>query len=143
MKKLILLACSLSSVGFSSAQPLEKHEWEHRVILLFAASGADEQLQQQYDLLTAHPEEVTERDLKIYRVFPEYALAPGGERRGSRFSESLCRIYETNPRSGFTFLLIGKDGTEKLRSETVVSLEKLFSLIDSMPMRKAEMRRRN
>ena len=40
----------------------------------------------------------------------------------------------------FTFILLGKDGTEKLRRlGKVVSPQELFQLIDSMPMRKAEM----
>jgi hypothetical protein len=44
--------------------------------------------------------------------------------------------------AGFTLLLIGKDGGEKLRSGEVVSPDRLIRLIDSMPMRKDEMRRR-
>jgi hypothetical protein len=35
---------------------------------------------------------------------------------------------------------VGKDGGEKLRSDTVVSPEQLFSIIDAMPMRKDEMK---
>jgi hypothetical protein len=42
----------------------------------------------------------------------------------------------------FIFILIGKDGTFKLRAEKPVSSDGLFSLIDSMPMRKEEMRRK-
>jgi hypothetical protein len=45
-------------------------------------------------------------------------------------------------REGFEILLIGKDGTVKLRSDKPVSSEDLFALIDSMPMRKREMRNR-
>ena len=40
----------------------------------------------------------------------------------------------------FTFILVGKDGSVKLRRVgEVVSSQELFQLIDSMPMRKAEM----
>ena len=42
----------------------------------------------------------------------------------------------------FVFILIGKDGTVKLRVEKPVSSDGLFSLIGSMPMRKEEMRRK-
>ena len=41
--------------------------------------------------------------------------------------------------SGFQLLLLGKDGGVKLRSSTA-SLEDVFSLIDTMPMRRREMR---
>ena len=42
----------------------------------------------------------------------------------------------------FTLLLIGKDGGEKFRSTKPVAIETIFRLIDSMPMRQAEMGRR-
>lgn len=40
----------------------------------------------------------------------------------------------------FTFILIGKDGGEKLRSTQPVSKEKLYRTVDDMPMRKNEMK---
>jgi hypothetical protein len=42
----------------------------------------------------------------------------------------------------FVFILIGKDGTVKLRAKQPVLSDALFGLIDSMSMRKDEMRRK-
>lgn len=42
----------------------------------------------------------------------------------------------------FVLILIGKDGTDKLRTEQSVLADCLFGLIDRMPMRKEEMRRK-
>ena len=42
--------------------------------------------------------------------------------------------------SGERILLVGKDGGVKLRSEEPVSIQRIFDLIDSMPMRRREMR---
>ena len=42
--------------------------------------------------------------------------------------------------NAFTVILIGKDGGEKLRSTTPLSLDTLHSTIDAMPMRQDEMR---
>ena len=39
-------------------------------------------------------------------------------------------------------VLVGKDGGAKLRTAEVPDLDALFDLIDGMPMRIAEMRRR-
>ncbi|WP_019512218.1 MULTISPECIES: DUF4174 domain-containing protein [Mycobacteriaceae] len=36
-------------------------------------------------------------------------------------------------------LLIGKDGTEKLRADTVPNLQTVYAVIDGMPMRGREM----
>jgi len=41
-----------------------------------------------------------------------------------------------------TVILVGKDGGEKPRSTGYVPIEDIFSLIDAMPMRQAEMRER-
>ncbi|QED28004.1 DUF4174 domain-containing protein [Microvenator marinus] len=40
----------------------------------------------------------------------------------------------------FTLILVGKDGTEKLRSHKAVAVEMLFETIDAMPMRIREMK---
>ena len=47
------------------------------------------------------------------------------------------------PEDDFKFILVGKDGTVKLRSNQTVSGVDLFALIDSMPMRGEEMRRKS
>jgi hypothetical protein len=44
--------------------------------------------------------------------------------------------------AAFSVVLIGKDGGEKLRRATPIAPAELFSLVDSMPMRQAEMRER-
>lgn len=42
----------------------------------------------------------------------------------------------------FAAILVGKDGTEKARFMEPIAPDKLFRLIDGMPMRKRETRRR-
>ena len=42
-------------------------------------------------------------------------------------------------KSDFVVVLTGKDGGEKYRSEHPITLEKLYAIIDAMPMRKQEM----
>ena len=42
----------------------------------------------------------------------------------------------------FAAVLVGKDGTVKHRSHEPVAPEKLYELIDAMPMRQREMRER-
>lgn len=49
------------------------------------------------------------------------------------------RRFHIRP-NDFTVILIGKDGGEKLRSHTPISLDTLRSTIDAMPMRQEEMR---
>jgi len=47
--------------------------------------------------------------------------------------------YRVDVIKPFTIILIGKDGGEKLRSDSILTQKKLFDIIDAMPMRQAEM----
>lgn len=141
MKNKILLFSSLMYAFSLFAQDLERHQWQDRVILLFAERETDSVLQEQLTLLTENAAEVTDRDLVIYQIFRDEVKNPGGKKLNGRQSDAFFKKYQVR-RDGFTFILVGKDGGEKLRSEALVPLEKLFGRIDRMPMRRAEMRRK-
>lgn len=143
MKKLILLSYSLLTVFALSAQLRDDHLWKDRLLLLFAPSEKNDALQRQLDLLTAVQPEVTDRDLKIYQIYPDSAQNPDGGRLPKTFSDKLYYRYDITAGDGLVLLLIGKDGTEKMREKQVVPPEQIFRLIDSMPMRQREMRERH
>lgn len=46
------------------------------------------------------------------------------------------------PQQGFMVILVGKDGQIKLQSKSVIPGRRLNAIIDTMPMRRAEMARR-
>ncbi len=122
----LLFVCFLASASLVSAQSLSDLRWQKRVLVIYAPPGSEEKLAQQTQLLEARIADLRERDLVqiILRQPSDHAeLAP-------RF-----------PRKTFTVLLLGKDGGEKLRSSRIVQPDALFRLIDSMPMRRDEMRR--
>lgn len=142
MKRYILLLSSFILLKFAAAQTLAGHLWESRPILLFTPSPAGTAYRQQLDILTKAGGEVTDRSLVIYTICPKGGKKPDGGTLSAIQADALYSKYGITPGQGFTFLLIGKDGTEKLRKKEPVSTRELFSLIDSMPMRKAEMRRK-
>lgn len=123
------------------AQDIRQYQWKNRLLLLFAPSSESATFKKQYDHLTNKQEEVTERDLLIFQLF----LLGGQYDNGiltKEESQKLYKRYEV-PRDAFTLLLIGKDGGLKLRRSEFTEVNDIFNLIDSMPMRQAEMRRRN
>ena len=86
--------------------------------------------------------EVAERDLAVIH-------APGGGVAGTLDGVTLDapRVAAIRERYGagdsrLQTLLIGKDGGVKLRVDGVPELDRVFALIDGMPMRRAEMRER-
>jgi hypothetical protein len=111
--------------SWSQQTPDLKHfQWKNRILLVFPRSAGDEDLKRQTVLITAKEAGFQERGLIVFIV---------PEKSGLRLR---FRVAEDK----YVVILLGKDGTEKLRQESVVEPEKLFRLIDSMPMRRAEAR---
>ena len=129
---------TISSV---SSQNLDQHLWKQRVILLFGQIPHEDVFQQQLKLLYDTTEALEDRDLVIYRFLAGTAWGPDGKLLETLKVEQIRSRYNPN-KNDFQFLLIGKDGGVKLRSKQVVKVNQLFGLIDSMPMRRAEMRRK-
>ncbi|WP_299290468.1 DUF4174 domain-containing protein [uncultured Mucilaginibacter sp.] len=100
----------------------------HRHIWLFASEAGNASFTTQKSLLANAAAGLKERDILVHEVI------------GLKANEALFKKYKASAQ-GFTFILIGKDSGEKLRSNQPVSLEKLYRLIDAMPMRQEEMKR--
>ena len=78
-----------------------------------------------------------DRDLLVFHLFSDSGYE--GEKSLARDEvTSLRDRFDIDPEA-FTFVLIGKDGTVKRRTEEVVSAQDLFDQIDAMPMRRREM----
>jgi len=93
---------------------LAVYQWQQRVLVLDAPSPQDAAYQQQSAWLEAATAGLRDRDLVIV----------------------------TQPAPAFRIRLIGKDGGVKMDRSSPVDTMTLFSLIDAMPMRQAEMSRR-
>ena len=99
----------------------------HRQLLIFGNDKNQYLVDQQLILLNQHSKGVKERAIKITVL----------ERENPLFVK-----FNVN-KTKFTVLLVGKDGTEKYRTNSILQMNKLFSIIDAMPMRKAEMLKEN
>ena len=126
----------LLSASISFGQDISKHEWTDRVLII--ASKEAKELNNQIKILQKDQDGLTERKLKIYKVLPK------------KYSEGLDNhnwidnntFYEKVKRKkgDFEVILIGLDGGVKLRQTEMISLDKLFTLIDGMPMRRREIK---
>ena len=58
-----------------------------------------------------------------------------------RSAASLRKHFDVTQKT-FALILLGKDGGIKLKRNDRVKLDEIFTLIDSMPMRKDEMRQK-
>jgi hypothetical protein len=120
---------------------LESYIWKNRVLLIFAGSSASDHYKSQMQELESQTAGLLDRDLIVIEV-----LEKGGSRFGDvslseQSSFQLRHRLQVEP-DRFQVILIGKDGTVKLRSSEIVPVSELFGLIDSMPMRQEEMGRK-
>lgn len=97
--------------------------WEHRLLAVFADEERDDRLDEQRRALGPGVQALRDRDVRVVEIVG---------------ADPLREALEV-PRGGFHVVLVGKDRGVKLRSTTVVSLERITSLIDTMPMRQREL----
>lgn len=104
---------------------LDAYKWQNRPVLLFAPGKDDSAYAEQMHIFETARAGLAEREVV---VLSDTAPDDGG---------ALREAYGID---GFTMILVGKDGTMKLRDHAPIPAAELFARIDSMPMRRREMR---
>jgi hypothetical protein len=127
--------------------PLAAYRWTHRLLLVYVpdTESGRATLRTFRASLDDRMEDVLDRDLLIVPVGdlprPGDALRPAVE-VGAPGRSQVRRRFGLEGRE-VQLLLIGKDGGMKARqSGGMLDLDRVFELVDSMPMRRAEMQRR-
>ncbi|MDQ3534139.1 MAG: DUF4174 domain-containing protein [Bacteroidota bacterium] len=118
---------------------MKKYQWKNRVLLVFTPDYEDARFKNQQEIITDNTNAIEERDLIVKIISLKSDLE---EKQFSKAEVLQLRENFSIGNSDYTVILIGKDGTVKLRINDVVQANQLFSLIDSMPMRKEEMKNR-
>ncbi|MEZ3501396.1 DUF4174 domain-containing protein [Pantoea sp. KPR_PJ] len=104
---------------------LEQYQWKKRPVIIFAPSEQDADYVRQMAILKQSQSALAERDII---VLSDTSPAARGQLR--------TRLRP----GGFEVLLVGKDGGIKRRQNRPVLSGDLLATIDSMPMRKANLR---
>ena len=119
---------------------LDKYRWKNRLVLIFAPSKEDSFYLEQKSEFEGKSDEFEDRDIIMIELL-KTGISTVAEVPLTYNQQSLLR-KKFHVVDDFVFILIGKDGTVKLRAKQPVLCDEIFSLIDSMPMRKEEMRRK-
>ena len=139
----ILLTCMMTvNVNAQASEEklagLEDLRWQYRVILIFAREPYMSNALSNLDELKA---EIEERDIAWFALGDDTLHTNYDGNLDDKLREELMASYFTPVPAETAVRLIGKDGTVKSRS-TDLDLEATFGLIDRMPMRREEMRRK-
>ncbi len=128
----IVMCCSIAGLS----QDFSKHRWSNRLLVILTNDANSPLVKKQLKELENNRQAIEERRLLTYLVTPEkFKLLSEDEQWQT---ESSFADYSLG--KPFEVLLIGLDGSIKQRESGVFEASKLISIIDSMPMRRAEMR---
>ncbi len=129
-----------ASAEAPTSKVLESYLWKHRILLIVSPSTSNPAYRHYLEEIERLAPLWEERDLLI----GQFVQGQGGTIGNTFFSsdqlERLRADFEM-PREGLATALVGKDGRVKLQMAAPIPLTELVSLIDSMPMRRAEMAR--
>ena len=128
----IINSMSLPTSAFGSG--LQKFWWDSRLIIIFSPST----LNNDFNTQTRHVEPsvggLVERHMRIVKVVGRGPVKVDGRIDTTLNGLELRTEYRVLKKQ-FSVILIGKDGDEKGRWLKPVRLEKIFDLVDEMPMR--------
>ena len=140
MIKYFLIITSLSFIIFINCSgnnvklDLKSFEWENRVLVV---GGNGSKYQNQFDNLEGNKNEYTERDMVVILINKdESKISYDGLNVLNKLDyESTLSIRKRFNFDNFNLILIGKDGGVKYNNNEPVKINKIFEIIDKMPMR--------
>ncbi|GAB3259252.1 hypothetical protein GCM10027347_22700 [Larkinella harenae] len=110
---------------------LEEKRDSRRVLVLYGRDNAQHLLIEQQEALNGERDQLADRDLDVIVLVASELVEPD---RQFLMHEPFSLV----PSEGLQGWLVGKDGGIKHRFSQPIDPKELFSLIDSMPMRKQE-----
>ena len=136
---LAVLAVTALTLPSTSEAGMQRFQWQNRPLLVFAAGAEDPALQRQLAIARDHAAGWRARDMVTIVVAGDRPVTVDGTKAKDLANDTLRGRFGVTGNS-FAAILVGKDGTEKLRRDAPISAPKLFETIDAMPMRQREMR---
>lgn len=108
-----------------------------RPLLVFAPTDSDPRLSETMRRIDASRCDFVDRDMVLGRIVAEGTSTLDGQVVDTTQAQRLASQFGIGP-SGFSVVLIGKDGGEKLRVNDIPDLAAIYAVIDGMPMRGRE-----
>lgn len=144
MNKLIFLVMLLISGNLLAQESdiLKNYRWKNRILIIFSPSNNADIYINQISALNEAKKGVKDREIVILSIFEKKGLSSDNQYFNSEVCEKLRKEFGIKSEA-FSTLLIGKDGGEKYRKNAIFTVTELFTLIDAMPMRKAELKEKN
>jgi hypothetical protein len=144
MKKIVLILAILVLVPCATAQrTLSTLVGRSRVLLLFTPTALDSRYGRQLDAFNHHEAELLSRDLVLIPLVQQ----PGPSNISPVLRNMQPPLIQADEQitfrrrfniapSDFVVILLSKDGAEKLRTTTPITIARLTHTLDALPKRK-------
>ena len=128
--------------NLAQARPLAPFQWQYRPLVVFAPGREHADYKSQIEAIEQNRMAFDERDMLLVSVLDRVELdaTPPPTTTMPASAGALRQHYRVEAEE-FTVILVGKDGGEKGRWESPITMDEVFATIDTMPMRQREMQR--
>lgn len=125
----------------SQTLTLDSYRWENRLILIVAENPEDGKIAEQLKLFQNEQEALSDRKLLIFKIHAGGCTVSNSSMKPilNTDKKDLYEEFGSNS-TPFQILLIGLDGGIKMKSNRVTDPAVFFAEIDTMPMRRNELR---
>jgi len=141
----VILFIALSIFGSRDAMSMvmdfDQFKWKSRLLFIFASERNDPFFRDLKGEISDRKNEVDDRDLVVFEILESGPSTMNTTQMDPQTAASLRKHFDLTQQT-FALILLGKDGGIKLKRNDPVKLDDIFTLIDSMPMRKDEMRQK-
>ncbi|WP_419212334.1 DUF4174 domain-containing protein [Maribacter sp. X9] len=129
----IIVTLLMAHSSFSQTQSLSDFTWKNRIIILSDTDTEFKDAKTALKTTTKYKRELEDRDIILF-------LQHNGKLYNTKIQLTNIEPSKKVPDNFTGYLLIGKDGGIKSKEPYPIKPEGIFNLIDSMPMRRAEMK---
>ena len=136
-KNLLLLVAFLFTLN-SYCQDLKENQWKNRLVLIITKDLTSDIFKRQSVTLASKTEELKQRKIIVYKIISENYQFEYSNKNTIQNDKIFQKYNKAD--NIFKLILIGLDGGIKLEQTEFLSTEKLFAIIDGMPMRRSEIR---
>ena len=136
-----LLSITSSLNAMETPMDLSQFQWKNRLLFLFAPNRSHPLFEVLQKSIANQQAEVADRNLVVFEILESGTSKMDTTDLDRQAAQSLRDKFEVR-QGRFAVILVGKDGGIKLNRQENTRLEDIFALIDSMPMRREEMRQK-
>lgn len=138
---LVIGIVGIAALGITTgakAYDLNQHAWRDRLLIVAAPDARSTEVRRQLEAIADRSPAVLDRRLRVITLHTDKGQIDGTPLRSSDVAQ-LRRQFGITPQEQ-SLLLIGLDGGIKRRAPLGTELSELFTQIDAMPMRQAEIK---